>query len=209
MATSADDLASGASEAAEHASGGLPQLDFTSFPSQIFWLAVTCFVLFQLMSKVALPRIASVLEERADAIAEHLDRADEFKRKASEAEDAYNQALADARANAQTIAAETRAEIQKDLDVALAKADAEISARAVESEARIRGIRDSAMAAVSEVATDTADARPHVLGEPRRGIARAHLSRRHERFRAGDERQGGCGRRSRPIGLRGKRRCLY
>ncbi len=153
MATSADvALAAG-----EHATkGGLPQLDFTTFPSQIFWLAVTCFVLFQLMNKIALPRIASVLEERADAIADDLDRAEEFKRKATEAEAAYHQALADARAKAQGIAAETRAEIQKDLDAAMARADAEISARAAESEKRIREIRDSAMAAVAEVASDTA-----------------------------------------------------
>ena len=154
MATSSDV----AEAAAEHASGGLPQLDFTTFPSQIFWLAVTCIVLFHLMNKVALPRIASVLEERADAIADDLDRAEEFKRRATEAEAAYQQALVDARAKAQGIVAETRAEIQKDVDAAMAKADAEISARAAESEKRIREIRDSAMTAVAEVANDTAAA---------------------------------------------------
>ena len=152
MATSAD----AALGAAEHAKSGLPQLDFTTFPSQIFWLAVTCFVLFQLMNKIALPRIASVLEERADAIADDLDRAEEFKRKAGEAEAAYQQALADARTMAQGIVAQTRAEIQKDVDAAMARADAEISARAGESEKRIREIRDSAIAAVAEVANDTA-----------------------------------------------------
>ncbi|HUS55426.1 MAG TPA: F0F1 ATP synthase subunit B' [Thermohalobaculum sp.] len=152
MATSAD----AALGAAEHAKSGLPQLDFTTFPSQIFWLAVTCFVLFQLMNKIALPRIASVLEERADAIADDLDRAEEFKRKASEAEAAYQQALADARTMAQGIVAETKAAIQKDVDAAMARADAEISARAGESEKRIREIRDSAIAAVAEVANDTA-----------------------------------------------------
>ena len=152
MATSAEV----ALEAGEQASVGLPQLDFTTFPSQIFWLAVTFFVLFHLMNKIALPRIASVLEERADAIADDLDRAEEFKRKAGEAEAAYQQALADARTAAQGIVAETRAEIQKDVDAAMAKADAEISARAGESEKRIREIRDSAIAAVAEVANDTA-----------------------------------------------------
>jgi F-type H+-transporting ATPase subunit b len=143
---------------AEEAAGGLPQLDFTTFPSQIFWLAVTVFVLFHLMNKIALPRIASVLEERADAIADDLDRAEEFKRKAAEAEAAYIQALADARANAQAIAAETRAEILKEVDAAMAKADAEISARAAESEKRIREIRDSAMEAVEAVANETTGA---------------------------------------------------
>jgi len=142
--------------AAPETSGGLPQLDFATWPSQIFWLAVALVVLYQLMTRIALPRISSVLEERADAIADDLDRAEEFKRKAQEAEQAYDRALADARAKAQAIAAETRAEIQKEVDEANAKAEAEISARAAESEKRIAEIRASAMQSVEEVAAETA-----------------------------------------------------
>lgn len=148
--------ASTAGEAANHGSGGLPQMDATTFPSQIFWLVVALVVLFWLMSKVALPRIASVLEERADAIADDLDKAEEFKRKAEEAEAAYEQALVDARAKAHAIAAETRSEIQKEVDAAIAKADAEITARTAEGEKRIAEIRESAMISVTEVANDTA-----------------------------------------------------
>ena len=151
-------LASESATAAEHGSGGLPQLNIESFGTQIFWLVVGMVVLFWLMSKVALPRIASVLEERADAIASDLDQAEEYKRKAEEAEAAYEQALADARGRAQEIAGETRAEIQKDVDAAIAKADAEIAARTAEGEKRIAEIRESAMAAVDEVATETAQA---------------------------------------------------
>ena len=149
--------AAAAADGAEAAKkGGLPQLDLLTFPSQIFWLIVGFFVLFYLMKNAALPRIASVLEERADAIADDLDKAEEFKRRAEEAEQAYEQALIDARAKATQIAAETRAEIQKEVDAATAKADAEISARTAESEKRIAEIRDSAMASVSEVANETA-----------------------------------------------------
>ena len=149
-------LAVAAAAAGEAPKGGLPQLDTTTFASQIFWLIVTMVVLFYLMKNLALPRIASVLEERADAIADDLDKAEEFKRKAEEAEAAYEQALVDARSKAQATAAETRAEIQKDVDAAIAKADAEISARAAEGEARIADIRASAVASVNEVANDTA-----------------------------------------------------
>ena len=155
MATS-DDAANGAANAADQASGGLPQLDFSTWPSQIFWLAVSLIVLYQLMTKIGLPRISNVIEERADAIADDLDRAEEFRRKAEEAEATYERALADARAKAQTIAAETRAEIQKEVDAEIARADAEISARSSESERRIAEIRESAMASVEQVANDTA-----------------------------------------------------
>ncbi|MEM7668123.1 MAG: F0F1 ATP synthase subunit B' [Pseudomonadota bacterium] len=135
---------------------GLPQLDFNTFPSQIFWLVVCLVVLYFLMTKIALPRIATVLEERADAIADDLDTAEEFKQKALAAEEAYEEALKEARSKAQEIAAATRASIQKDLDAAMAKADAEIAARTAEGEKRIAEIRDSALAAVDQVANDTA-----------------------------------------------------
>ena len=150
--------ASTAGEAADHGSGGLPQMDATTFPRQIFWLVVALVVLFWLMSKVALPRIASVLEERADAIADDLDKAEEFERKAEEAEAAYEQALIDARSKAHAIAAETRTEIHKEVDAAIAKADAEIAARTAEGEKRIAEIRESAMISVTEVAHDAASA---------------------------------------------------
>lgn len=143
-------------EATEHGATGLPQLNFETWPSQVFWLIVALVVLYYLMSRIALPRIASVLEERADAIASDLDRAEELKRKAEEAERAYKQALADARAKAQAIAAETRAEIQQEIDAAIARADAEISARTAESEKRIAEIRDSAIQSVRQVADETA-----------------------------------------------------
>lgn len=150
--------ASAAAEgAAEHA-GGLPQMNTATFPSQIFWLVVAMIVLFWMLSRIALPRIGSVLEERANTIATDLDMAEEFKRRAEAAEKAYEQALIDARAKAQIIAAETRAEIQKEVDAAIERADAEIAARAVEGEARIVEIRASAETAVAEVARDTAAA---------------------------------------------------
>ena len=143
-------------EVVERGGGGLPQLNFDTYPSQIFWLLVSLAVLYYLMSRIALPRIASVLEERADAIAGDLDRAEELKRRAEEAEQAYRQALAEARSKAQAIAAETRAGIQKEIDEAIARADAEISARTAESEKRIAEIRERAIPDVAQVAEEAA-----------------------------------------------------
>jgi F-type H+-transporting ATPase subunit b len=152
----------GGAEAAS--SAGMPQLDFSTFPNQIFWLIVTLVVIYYVLSQIALPRIAAFLAERSGTISNDIAAAEELKLKAVEAEEAYNQALADARAEAQKIAAETRAVIQADLDVATATADAEISAKTAESEKRITEIRDSAMASVKEVATDTAAELVSVLG---------------------------------------------
>lgn len=148
--------ADAAGHAAEAASAGMPQLDVSTFPNQIFWLVVTLIAIYFILSRIALPRIGSVLAERNGQITNDIAAAEELKQKATEAEAAYEKALADARAEAQNIIAETKAEIQKDLDAATEKADAEIAARAAESEKRIGEIRASASASVNEVARDVA-----------------------------------------------------
>ncbi|MEM6658186.1 MAG: F0F1 ATP synthase subunit B' [Pseudomonadota bacterium] len=143
---------------------GMPQLCFDWFPNQIFWLVITLVVIFLVLSRVALPRIAAILAERQGTITNDLAAAEDLKAKAVEAEEAYNKALADARAEAQRIAAETRAEIQSGLDDAIAKADAEIAAKAAESEKAIADIRAGALESIQVVAKDTAAELVSALG---------------------------------------------
>ncbi|PWE32351.1 ATP F0F1 synthase subunit B' [Maritimibacter sp. 55A14] len=148
-------MATEAQGAVEHADG-MPQLDFSTYPNQIFWLVVTLVVIYLVLTKIALPRIASVLAERQGTIANDLAAAEDLKQQAVEAEEAYNKALADAKAEAGRIVAGARADIQKDLDDATAKADAEIAAKSAESEKRISEIRASALESIEAVANDTA-----------------------------------------------------
>jgi F-type H+-transporting ATPase subunit b len=139
----------------EHAEVGMPQLDFGVFPNLIFWLIVSIVALYMVLSRVALPRIRAVLTERNDAISNDLEQAALLKRRSEEAEASYNAALARARDEAHKIAADTKAQINKELGSLMAKADAEIAAKTAESEARIREIRDSAARSVEEVARAT------------------------------------------------------
>ncbi len=135
---------------------GMPQLCFEWFPNQMFWLVVTLVVIFLVLSRVALPRIAAILAERQGTITNDIAAAEDLKARAVEAEEAYNKALADARTEAQAIVAKAKAEIQADLDVAIQKADAEIAAKSAESEKAIGEIRAGALEAVKAVANDTA-----------------------------------------------------
>jgi F-type H+-transporting ATPase subunit b len=143
---------------------GMPQLDFSTWPNQIFWLLVTLVVIYFVLSKIALPRIGAVLADRKSTITNDLAAAEELKQKAVSAEKAYQDALANARTEAAKIVAQAKAEIQKDLDAATAKADVQIAAKAAESEKSIAEIRDGAAAAVSEVAKDVAAALVAALG---------------------------------------------
>lgn len=140
----------------EGSAPGMPQLDFSHWGNQIFWLVITLVVIYLVLSKVALPRIAAILAERQGTITNDIAAAEDLKVKAQEAEAAYDKALLDARSEAHRIVAEAKVEIQKDLDAAIAKADAEISAKAAESEKAIGEIRAGAAEAVQQVARDTA-----------------------------------------------------
>ena len=163
--TTSDGLAD-ATGIATHAAEtpGMPQLNFDHWGNQIFWLILALIATYLILSRVALPRIAAILNERQGTITNDLAAAEDLKAKAVEAENAYNKALADARAEAQRIAAETRAEIQAGVDEAIAKADEEISAKAAESEKAIAEIRAGALESVKVVATDTASALVAALG---------------------------------------------
>ncbi|MBL4926983.1 F0F1 ATP synthase subunit B' [Fuscibacter oryzae] len=158
-------MATEAHEAAPawHATG-MPQLDITTWANQIFWLAVALVVIFLVLWRVALPRIGAVLAERRGTITNDLAAAEELKQKALAAEKAYNDALAAARAEAGRIVAKAKADIQGDLNAAIAKADAEIAAKTAESEKALAEIRAGAEQAVSAVALDTADAVVSALG---------------------------------------------
>lgn len=135
---------------------GMPQLDFSTFGNQIFWLLIALVVIYFILSRIALPRIGAVLAERQGTITNDIAAAENLRAKAIEAEAAYNKALADARIEANRIIAEAKAEIQADLDRAIAKADAQIAAKAAEGEKAIAEIRATALENVTEVAKDTA-----------------------------------------------------
>jgi F-type H+-transporting ATPase subunit b len=147
-----------AGAATEASSGGMPQLDFSTFPNQIFWLLVTLVVIYFVLSQIALPRIGGTLANRKGTITGDLAAAEELKQKAKAAEKAYEAALVSARAEAAKIVAAAKADIQADLNTAIAKADAEIAAKSAESAKQIDVIRAGAAVAVAEVAKDTAQA---------------------------------------------------
>ena len=158
MATTTVEVAGAAEKA------GMPQLNFATFPNQIFWLLVTLVVTFLLLKLVVLPRVAGILAERKGTITSDLTAAEELKQKAVAAEKAYQDALVQARAEAGKIIAAAKAEIQGDLNAAIAKADQQIAAKAADSQVRIDEIKAGALDAVSDVAKATAGELVAALG---------------------------------------------
>jgi F-type H+-transporting ATPase subunit b len=161
MTTTTTEVAGAATEAAK---AGMPQLDPSLMPNQVFWLLITLGLIYFLLARVALPRIGGTLANRKGTITTDISAAEELKQKAVAAEVAYNEALASARVEAGKIIAAAKADIQADLNKAIAKADAEIAAKSAQSAQRIDEIRAGAVAAVEAVAKDTAAELVSALG---------------------------------------------
>src|ERR1700752_307383 len=85
---------------------GLPQLDVETYPGQLFLLVITFGLLFVLLSRVALPRIAGSMAARKNRIEGYLGAAEQSKKDASAALAQYEAALAQARNKALAMADE-------------------------------------------------------------------------------------------------------
>lgn len=148
----------------EHAA--FPPFDPSTFGPQLVWLALTFAVLYVLMSRVALPRIGSILEQRQTRIDSDLAAADQARRQTDEAIASYEAALASARSRAQQIAEETRAGMRAEMDQKRMSVEQDLSARMAEAEARIQTTKQAALANVSAIAAETAQALVAQLTDP-------------------------------------------
>jgi len=144
----------------------MPQLDFGDYAPQLVWLVITFGIMYLLMARVALPRIATVIEERRDRIANDLAQADQLRRETDQAIAAYEKALADAKARANAIAQETRDRLNEELERERAEKEAEIQKRLDQAEAEISRTKEQALSHVEEIARDTTAALvEQLLGE--------------------------------------------
>ncbi len=135
---------------------GMPQLNFHSYPTQLFWLLIIFFVLYQLMTRAALPRIGGMIEERRSRIASDLDRAQELKDDTERAIASYEAALAEARAKAHAYVQERRDALTVEMDGERGHLDKEIADKVAKAEKAIAATRDKALGQVKDVAGSVA-----------------------------------------------------
>ncbi|MFZ1814718.1 MAG: F0F1 ATP synthase subunit B [Rhizobiaceae bacterium] len=138
-------------------SGAFPPFDPAGFASQLLWLAITFGVFYLLMGRVAIPRIASILEVRRDRISQDLDEAHRMRDEADAAHAAYEHELAEARKNAGAIAQKARDEAKAAADVERSRVEGELASKLAEAEAHIAGIRTKALGEVDSIAGSVAE----------------------------------------------------
>ena len=135
-----------------------PPFNSQTFGSQLFWLVIAFVLLYALMAKWALPKVAGVIESRQKHIDDDIAEAGRLKQQSDEAVAAYEQALAEARGRAQAIANETRDKQAKQADAAHKAIEDELGARLAQSDKTIAATKATAMSNVRGIAEGAAAA---------------------------------------------------
>ena len=136
----------------------MPQFDPTTFSTQIFWLILTFLALYLVLSKVVLPRISNVLEQRQEKIEDDLNRAEKLKAEAEEVLADYRKSLDGARVTAQANLKSAADEMAAVAAERQASFNAELAAKTSEAEARIAKAQEEALANLKGVAVEAASA---------------------------------------------------
>lgn len=135
----------------------MPQLDFSVFPSQLFWLSVSFFTMLFIMSKFIIPRIAEMINLRKDKIDGYLDDAAEFKAKSEEALEKYHQALKEATDEANQSLAKTKQEMKNLIDKRQADLAAELNRQISDGDQKIKIAKEKAVSQVEAMTAELAE----------------------------------------------------
>ena len=138
--------------------GAFPPFDSTYFASQLVSLAIAFVALYLIVSRIALPRVGSLLDERQNAIEGDLAVAQKLKDESDGALKAYENELAAARSRAHAIGTETREKLNAASEAERKKLEERLSHKLAEAEKTIASTREAAMRNVHGIAADAAAA---------------------------------------------------
>ena len=141
--------------AAGDSSGGLPQLDITTWPSLLFWLVVTFVIGYILISSLVAPYISSVLENRSTKISDDVERAKKAQNNAKDVYTSYEESLSEARSQAAIAAAKALEEAKAETARRDAAINKKLAASAKKAEARLSEMRKEALSSLEDLATET------------------------------------------------------
>jgi F-type H+-transporting ATPase subunit b len=134
----------------------MPQLDFSTFLPQIFWLFISLSFLYIVLSRYALPRVSDVIEERKDIIAQDIDSAKKFSSETELAIEELNMKLSEAKINSQSLMNNSLQEIKESNEEKKAILLKEINDDIVAAEAKIQEKKEESLSEISSVSEDIA-----------------------------------------------------
>ena len=134
----------------------MPQLDFSTFLPQIFWLFISLSFLYIVLSRYALPRVSDVIEERKDIIAQDIDSAKEYSEESEKAIEELNLNLSEAKTSSQNLINKSIQDIKEDSEIKKSSLIKEINNQISEAEGDIKEKKETALAEISSISESLA-----------------------------------------------------
>ena len=135
-----------------------PPFQKDTFASQLVSLLIAFVALYLIVSRIALPRVGSLIDARQKAIDGDLAEAQKLKDDSGAALKAYETELAAARSRAQAIGNETREKLSAASEAERKTLEERLSQKLADAEKTIASTRAAAMTNVRGIAADAAAA---------------------------------------------------
>ncbi len=135
---------------------GMPQLDFSTFPNQIFWLVVFCVVLFAIVKLFIIPRMEDIFATRRKIIDGNIAKAEEIRLRVSEIEKQIEEELQKAKSQCDEIMNTSGNNIKEQMALALEDSKIATTQLISEAEGRLKELRDGSEAAIEKISEEIA-----------------------------------------------------
>ena len=134
----------------------MPQLDFSVFPSQLFWLTINFGLMLFIMSKFIIPKTAEMINLRKEKIEGDIQKAEEIKQKVEATIQRYNEALKDANSKANISLQKTKDELNETINRRQSDLMIKLNAEIEAGENKIANSKARALQKIEDVAVDLA-----------------------------------------------------
>lgn len=133
---------------------GLPQLDFDTYPSLIFWSIISLVIGYFLMAYLVTPQIKSIINLRETNIQNDLIKAKTSNEESEKIKNEVSKNQAEIKLNSQTLINEALLETKKLLDKSEKKVSEKIELRITKAEQKINETKDNVISEILNNAED-------------------------------------------------------
>ena len=149
------------------AEAGMPQLDPTYWASQIFWLILIFTFLYLALSKLFIPKIKDVIDDRENKIKDDLDEAQKLKNVAEKKLKEYELSIENTKKKIQKILFESKNKLNSEMQNKKKNFKKEIDAEIENAEKEIKNFKKDSLKSISIISEEmTSKVVEMISGEP-------------------------------------------
>lgn len=135
----------------------MPQLDSSSFISQIFWLTVTFLTLWFVMSLFVIPRIAEIIDERRQKIETNIQKAERLNKQAMLSLERYEQSIEQAKKDIDDRISAEKEQLEASFELKKAEVNQYLNQKIADNETIIKKEREETLKEVHRISEDIAE----------------------------------------------------